>query len=129
MTDSQRRSGKWSTPPPKAARPAPCTRRYILRPRVKDVFPTWLGGVRTDLVSRYAEVCSKGSESSRRYQIWLSDRILPIIAEHGLPTSDEAVEDKFTLNGQTTLTSRNLTSRCCSEHTTQSPVGALPQVA
>ncbi|MDX8148009.1 MULTISPECIES: hypothetical protein [Lentzea] len=94
-----------------------------------NAFLTRPGGVRPDLVSRYAEVCSKGSESSRRCQIWLSDRILPIIAEHGLPTPDAAVEDKFALNGQTTLTSRNLTSRCCSEHTAQSPVGALPQVA
>lgn len=68
------------------------------------MFLTWLGGVRPDLVSRYAEVCSKGSESSRRHQIWLSDWILPIIAEHGLSAPDEAIEDKFALNGQTALT-------------------------
>lgn len=70
---------------------------------MKDVFLSWLGGVRPDLLPRYAEVCSKGSESSPRYHDWLAGRILLIIAAHGLPAPDEAIEDQFALNGQTSL--------------------------
>ncbi|MEU4673384.1 hypothetical protein AB0F91_36880 [Amycolatopsis sp. NPDC023774] len=39
---------------------------------VKDVFLSWLRDSRPDLVDRYAEVYSKGSEASRKYRKWLS---------------------------------------------------------
>lgn len=70
---------------------------------VKDVFLSWLRGARPDLVDRYVEVYSKGSESSQQYREWLRDRILPIIAQHGLPAPDATVEDKFALNGKTVV--------------------------
>ncbi|MFJ1766853.1 hypothetical protein ACIOD2_41445 [Amycolatopsis sp. NPDC088138] len=47
------------------------------------------------LVDRYAEVYSKGSETPRRYRDWLSEKILPVIAEHGFPAPDETVQPLF----------------------------------
>ena len=70
---------------------------------IKDVFFAWLRSARPDLVDRYAEVYSKGSESSPRYRSRLSDQIRPIIAQHRLPAPDESIEDKFALHGQTTF--------------------------
>ncbi|MGW6740705.1 radical SAM protein [Streptomyces sp. NPDC055025] len=71
---------------------------------VKDVFLSWLRESRPDLAARYVQAYSNGSETSQQYRDWLGSRILPIIAEHGLPAPDETIEDKFALNGQTTLT-------------------------
>ncbi len=71
---------------------------------VKDVFLAWLRGYRPELVARYEEVYSRDSEASRRYRAWLRERLLPIIAAHGLPAPDAVVEDKFALHGRTEVT-------------------------
>ncbi len=67
-------------------------------------FLAWLRGYRPELVARYEEVYSRDSEASRRYRAWLRERLLPIIAAHGLPAPDAVVEDKFALHGRTEVT-------------------------
>ena len=71
---------------------------------VKEVFLDWLRDNHPELVDRYTEVYSGGSETPLRYRQWLAGRIRPVIAEHGFPPPDAAVEDLFALNGRTDLT-------------------------
>jgi DNA repair photolyase len=71
-----------------------------LGPGVKDVFFGWLRETRPDLVGEYGALYSRGSSTPRAYRDRLSDLIRPLIARRGLPDPDEAVEDKFALNGR-----------------------------
>ncbi|MFL6125332.1 radical SAM protein [Actinophytocola sp.] len=65
---------------------------------VREVFFTWLRRAHPALVEEYTRLYGKGG--TREYRDTLRERILPLIAEYGLPAPDESVEDRFALHGR-----------------------------
>ncbi|PZE26488.1 Rv2578c family radical SAM protein [Curtobacterium sp. MCBD17_028] len=56
-----------------------------LKPGVKPWFMDWLGRRHPDLVERYRRMYLDAAYAPRDYRRWLSERMRPILADHGLP--------------------------------------------
>jgi DNA repair photolyase len=63
-----------------------------LRPGAREWFLAWLGRERPDLVAGYGRVYGDGSYAHREYRAWLTARVAPLLAKHGLHrhASDDA---------------------------------------
>ncbi|KQV06143.1 intein-containing Rv2578c family radical SAM protein [Leifsonia sp. Root112D2] len=60
-----------------------------LRPGVKEWFMLWLEREHPELVARYSEMYGAGAYPPKEYRAWLSARIRPLIARHGLTRGQE----------------------------------------
>jgi DNA repair photolyase len=54
-----------------------------LRPGVKEWFMSWLGHERPDLVKRYEELYSRGSNASPSFRHAFEDKVRPLLDKHG----------------------------------------------
>ncbi|TFV51621.1 Rv2578c family radical SAM protein [Blastococcus sp. TF02A-35] len=55
-----------------------------LRPGAREWFMAWLRGARPDLVPRYERMYARRAYVSAEYRSWLSARVAPLLARHGL---------------------------------------------
>jgi DNA repair photolyase len=58
-----------------------------LRPGTREWFAAWLARERPDLLDEYREIYARGSYASRAYRARLSERVKPLVREHGLEGS------------------------------------------
>jgi DNA repair photolyase len=58
-----------------------------LRPGAREWYMAWLERERPDLVPAYERLYARGSYVSRAYREWLSRRVQPLLARHGLAGS------------------------------------------
>jgi DNA repair photolyase len=58
-----------------------------LRPGAREWFMAWLARERPDLVPAYERLYARGSYVTRDYREWLSRRVQPLLARHGLDGS------------------------------------------
>ncbi len=59
-----------------------------LRPGAREWFTAWLERERPDLVAAYRRVYGDGSYAHREYRQWLTRRVAPLLARHGLDRPD-----------------------------------------
>jgi DNA repair photolyase len=55
-----------------------------LRPGAREWFMGWLGRAHPDLVPRYEQLYSRRTYVPAQYRTWLSQRVAPLLAMHGL---------------------------------------------
>jgi DNA repair photolyase len=55
-----------------------------LRPGARQWFMAWLARAHPDLVPRYEQLYRRGAYVPAEYRAWLSKRVMPILARHGL---------------------------------------------
>jgi DNA repair photolyase len=55
-----------------------------LRPGAREWFMAWLGRAHPGLVPRYQELYSRRAYVPAEYRTWLSQRVRPLLAKHGL---------------------------------------------
>lgn len=60
-----------------------------LRPGAREWFLAWLGRERPDLVAGYDRVYRGGSYAHAEYRAWLTARVRPLLARHGLHAAPE----------------------------------------
>lgn len=58
-----------------------------LRPGAREWFMAWLARERPDLVAGYRRVYGRGSYAHAEYRAWLTSRVAPLLARHGLDRS------------------------------------------
>lgn len=76
-----------------------------LRPGAREWFLAWLGRERPDLVAGYDRVYRGGSYAHAEYRTWLTARVRPLLARHGLDRSpdDADVGVRWTRTGDDAL--------------------------
>jgi DNA repair photolyase len=55
-----------------------------LRPGAREWFMAWLSGAHPELLARYQQLYSRRAYVPAEYRRWLSRRVAPLLAEHGL---------------------------------------------
>jgi hypothetical protein len=55
-----------------------------LRPGAREWFTAWLEREHPALVPRYRQLYARGAYVPAEYRAWLSQRVAPLLAEHGL---------------------------------------------